>query len=68
MPFVNSNGVKIHYEVEGKGPALIMQHGFAATCWTWRDFNYAQELGESCFRHNKRGPLLRKTAMKKGTT
>jgi len=23
---------------------------------------------EYCFRHNKRGPLLRKTAMKKGTT
>lgn len=47
MPYVSNSGVRIHYEVEGKGPALIMQHGFAATCWTWRDFNYAPELGES---------------------
>jgi len=47
MPLVNNNGVRIHYEVEGEGPALIMQHGFAATCWTWRDFGYAQELDKS---------------------
>ncbi len=25
-------------------------------------------LGRLCVRHNKRGPLLEKTAMKKGTT
>ncbi len=47
MPYVSNSGVRIHYEVEGEGPAILMQHGFAATCWTWRDFNYAQELGKS---------------------
>ncbi len=46
MPFVDNNGVHIHYEVEGQPerPAIMMQHGFAATCFTWRDFGYAQAL------------------------
>lgn len=56
MPFVNNNGVKIHYEVEGGGPAVLMQHGFAATSWTWRDFGYAQELSKNykCIRVDAR--------------
>jgi pimeloyl-ACP methyl ester carboxylesterase len=56
MPFVDNNGVKIHYEVEGEGPAVLMQHGFAATCWTWRDFGYAQELSKifKCIRVDAR--------------
>lgn len=56
MPFVDNNGVKIHYEVEGEGPAVLMQHGFAATGWTWRDFGYAQELSKNfkCIRVDAR--------------
>lgn len=56
MPFIDNNGVKIHYEVEGEGPAILMQHGFAATCWTWRDFGYAQELSKNfkCIRVDAR--------------
>ena len=56
MPFVNNNGVRIHYEVEGEGPAVMMQHGFAATCWTWRDFGYTQELSKNfkCIRVDAR--------------
>ncbi len=48
MPYINNNGVRIHYEVEGNttGQPLLMQHGFAATRWTWRDFGYARELGK----------------------
>ncbi len=36
MPFFDSDGVKINYEIEGKGPEVIMVHGFAAdieSCW-----------------------------------
>jgi pimeloyl-ACP methyl ester carboxylesterase len=56
MPFANNSGVKIHYEVEGEGPTILMQHGFAATCWTWRDFGYAQELSKNfkCIRVDAR--------------
>ncbi len=49
MPYAVNNGVRIHYEIEGnaRGQALLLQHGFAATLWTWRDFSYAKELGKS---------------------
>lgn len=30
MPFCDNDGVKIHYEVEGSGPEVVMIHGFAA--------------------------------------
>ncbi|MEE8353494.1 MAG: alpha/beta fold hydrolase, partial [Dehalococcoidales bacterium] len=30
MPYCENDGVKIHYEVEGDGPDLMMIHGFAA--------------------------------------
>ncbi len=46
MPYAMNQGVRIHYEVEGHGTPLVLQHGFAATLWTWRDFGYAKELGK----------------------
>ncbi|MFH0846804.1 MAG: alpha/beta fold hydrolase [Chloroflexota bacterium] len=46
MPYAVNQGVRIHYEVEGHGTPLILQHGFAATLWTWRDFGYARDLGK----------------------
>ena len=46
MPYANNRGVKIHYEVEGKGPALILQHGFGGSLESWRDNGHAQELGK----------------------
>jgi len=30
MPFFDSDGVRIHYEIEGSGPDVVMVHGFAA--------------------------------------
>jgi pimeloyl-ACP methyl ester carboxylesterase len=44
MPFANNNGVKIHYEVEGQGPPLILQHGLMGSLERWRIYRYAQEL------------------------
>jgi pimeloyl-ACP methyl ester carboxylesterase len=35
--FVDSQGVKIHYVTQGKGPLLIMIHGFPDYWYTWRD-------------------------------
>ena len=31
-----SNGVKIHYVTLGKGPLVVMIHGFPAYWYTWR--------------------------------
>ena len=46
MPYANNNGVKIHYEVEGSGPPLVLQHGFSATLDTWRINGYTRELSQ----------------------
>jgi pimeloyl-ACP methyl ester carboxylesterase len=35
--FVDSNGVKIHYVTLGKGPLVVMLHGFPDYWYTWRD-------------------------------
>ncbi len=36
MPKLDRNGVKIHYEVHGKGPVILLTHGYSATSHMWR--------------------------------
>ncbi|UCH43124.1 MAG: alpha/beta hydrolase [Dehalococcoidales bacterium] len=37
MPYFNSEGVNIHYEVEGTGPEVVMVHGFESSLeGNWR--------------------------------
>ena len=35
MPILDNNGVKLHYEVHGSGPVLLLSHGFSATARMW---------------------------------
>ena len=35
MPTLDRNGVNIHYEVAGEGPALILTHGYSSTGEMW---------------------------------
>jgi len=35
MPMLDRDGVKIHYEASGDGPALILTHGYSSTCDMW---------------------------------
>jgi pimeloyl-ACP methyl ester carboxylesterase len=35
--YANNNGVKIHYASIGKGPVILMIHGFPDFWYTWRD-------------------------------
>jgi pimeloyl-ACP methyl ester carboxylesterase len=35
MATLNRNGVKIHYEVHGAGPAILLTHGYSATSEMW---------------------------------
>ena len=44
MPFVNNQGVRIHYQVTGEGPPLILQHGFSGSLMDWHDFGYVEKL------------------------
>ncbi len=35
MPMLDRNGVRIHYEVHGAGPPVLLSHGYSATCRMW---------------------------------
>jgi pimeloyl-ACP methyl ester carboxylesterase len=35
MPRLDRDGVQIHYEIQGQGPALLLTHGFSATGEMW---------------------------------
>lgn len=35
MATLNRDGVGIHYEVHGSGPAVLLSHGYSATCRMW---------------------------------
>lgn len=45
MPFVENNGVKIYYEVEGKGPPLMLHSGLTGNLRLFHDFGYTGSLG-----------------------
>ena len=36
MPTIDRDGVKIHYEVHGDGPPLILTHGYSSTSAMWK--------------------------------
>jgi len=35
MPTIDRDGVSIYYEAHGAGPALLLSHGYGATCRMW---------------------------------
>jgi pimeloyl-ACP methyl ester carboxylesterase len=40
MPYVRSQGLRIHYHVEGHGPSLVCQHGFGDSLESWYELGY----------------------------
>lgn len=44
MPYADSEGVPIHYHVEGMGPALVLQHGFTQCLKDWYECGYVSAL------------------------
>lgn len=44
MPYATESGVRIHYQVEGGGPALVLQHGFGGALESWYETGYVSEL------------------------
>jgi len=44
MPIAVNKGVRIHYEIEGSGPPLVLQHWSLATLQDWRDAGYVSAL------------------------
>jgi pimeloyl-ACP methyl ester carboxylesterase len=44
MPYIDNNGVKIHYESEGEGPPVLMVHGMGGSTNDWRRAGYPEKL------------------------
>jgi pimeloyl-ACP methyl ester carboxylesterase len=44
MPYVDSQGLRIHYEVEGAGPPLVLQHGYSGSLKRWYWAGYVAAL------------------------
>ncbi|MFL6820524.1 MAG: alpha/beta fold hydrolase, partial [Bradyrhizobium sp.] len=36
MPKLDREGVKLHYEIHGSGPALLLTHGYSSTSAMWK--------------------------------
>ena len=47
MPYADHRGIRIHYEVDGHGPDLVLQHGFTGSVKRWYDFGYVDALRSS---------------------
>ncbi len=44
MPFARNGDIRIHYEIEGQGPPLILHHGYASSAQIWRQAGYTEAL------------------------
>jgi len=44
MPYANNGGVRIHFQVEGEGPALVLLHGFTESVQDWYQAGYVEAL------------------------
>jgi len=47
MPYANNHGVRIYYELEGKGYPLVLAHGLSGNLNHWRKENYANTLAKN---------------------
>jgi len=44
MPYASNAGVNIHYEVQGSGRPLVLQHGFTDSLEAWQEYGYLAAL------------------------
>ena len=44
MPYADHLGTRIHYQVEGEGPPLVLQHGFTGNLTRWYLHGYVDAL------------------------
>jgi pimeloyl-ACP methyl ester carboxylesterase len=47
MPFIENEGVKLYYELEGEGYPLFIHHGLGGHPDSWREAGYVKELSEN---------------------
>ena len=48
MAFINNNGIRIHYEVEGNGIPMVLHHGFGNCIEDYYELGYVDALKDKC--------------------
>lgn len=46
VSYATNEGVRVHYEIVGKGEPLVLQHGYSQDSGEWREFGYVAPLSE----------------------
>lgn len=49
MPYAQNNEVRIHYELRGDGPPLVLHHGLGGSLEEWSRAGYVEPLSEKYF-------------------
>ena len=46
MPYINNNGIRIHYQVDGvkQGPPLVLLHGTTQSLGDWYELGWVEGL------------------------
>lgn len=44
MPYADNEGIRIHYQTEGEGPPLVLQHWSLATMESWYEYGFVSAL------------------------
>jgi pimeloyl-ACP methyl ester carboxylesterase len=44
LPFADNQGMRIHYQLAGSGPPLVLQHGFTDSLESWKELGYVDLL------------------------
>lgn len=57
MPFLNNGNIRLHYQVVGSGPPLLLHHGIMSSLDSWRQCGYLAKLQEDfqCILLDARG-------------
>ena len=57
MPYADSDGVRIHYRVEGSGPPLVLNHWSLGSSRGWSEYGFVNRLKDSftVIAHDVRG-------------
>lgn len=42
--YIDNGGIRIHYEVEGEGPPIVLMHGMGMSTKDWRNAGYPERL------------------------
>ena len=44
MPYATNQGVRLYYEVMGRGDPILLIHGFFSSLEDWKEFGYVERL------------------------